>query len=128
MMTSGALQSGMGQFYGTEQYYGYGFNPLFKYTDGFKWFLEAGECFWLLDILATEFFAKAKYWTNKEGDNFFVVEVESKDSKAVIRGRTYDQHGDEAVMFEKNIDFTDLPEGTYKFYYTSGVMMVKSEY
>ena len=128
MMTAGALKSGMQEFCGTEKYYFHPLNRKVNYTDGFKWFLQSAECYWLLDILITEFYGVASEWTAKEGDEFFAITVESKDSKATIKAKSYNYEGQEVDMFKKNIDFTDLPEGEWKFYYSYGVILLPSEY
>lgn len=128
MMTAGSLQSGMQQFYGTENYYFSPFNKNVNYTDGVKWFLESAECYWLLDIIVTEVYQAAKAWTAKEGDTFFKIETHSFDSKATIKVTSTDQYGSEHTIFSKEITFTDLPEGNWVFYYCNNVVMLPTEY
>jgi hypothetical protein len=66
------------------------FNPLYRkflYSDGVKECAEAG-CYWLLDILGTEL-------------------------PAEIIGKFHD---DDEAPYTKQIDWTDMPEGTWEFY------------
>ncbi len=114
------------QFTGTSQWYR---NPLFRrmtYTDGVKYFAEQAGAYWFLDIVGTEFAPNITQEAPK-WDYFAVITMTVKDSKAVI---TVDDGNmpDGIVFTTKHIEFTDCPEGVWKFYYTDDVLLLPSEY
>lgn len=120
MNNSSELRSSLTQFYGTEQYY---FNPLYrwmKYTDGVKFFAEnaANGAYWLLDIIGTEL----KALTKKE--DFLNIVFNSANNQGVI---TVDD-GNDNILYTRNIEYTDCPEGEWKFYLTGDVLMLPTEY
>ena len=97
---------------GTDAYHRNPLYPSFLYSDGVHECAEAG-CYWLLDILGTELPAVF----SKHEDLFaLLVEVTvADDNSAVIRGTWDDNNPDDAV-YRREIDYTDLPVGTWQFY------------
>ncbi|MGK2884378.1 MAG: DUF6876 family protein [Rhodococcus sp. (in: high G+C Gram-positive bacteria)] len=95
------------------------FNRRFIYTAGVKAVAELAGAYWLLDIVATEIAPIAlQRWTDL-GDNMLFVTIFVKDSKAVIQADngTRGQDGDgREVYFQRDIEFTDFPEGDWPFY------------
>lgn len=81
----------------------------FAYSDGVQAMAETG-CYWLLDILATEL--PAQFRKHEEESNTCVVTVKVTGSKAVIEAEFLDGR----VAWSKPVDFTDMPEGEWKFY------------
>ena len=58
-------------------------------------------------------------------DNPFIsVVMTVKDSKAYISATD----GDETIIWDKHINFTDCPEGDYKFFMIDNVFLLRSEY
>lgn len=115
------LKSTLASFYGTE---GYHFNPLYKwmkYTDGVKFFAEnAGNgAYWFLDILGTELRELAK----KEA--FLSIVLHVQGSNALIAA---DDGNGNGYLYTRDIDYTDCPEGVWKFYLVDGVLMLTTEY
>lgn len=109
----------LNQFTGTEQYYKSNmFVPKMVHTDGVQYFCEQASAYWFLDIVATEVYPL------QEVDYFLSITLAVHDGKATITV----EDGDCEVLFEKNIEFTDCPEGSYEFFLTDNVLMLTSEY
>jgi hypothetical protein len=63
----------LNQYYGTEDYHRTNlFVPYVWHTDGIEAFAEQAECYWLLDILATEF---ADVLTKTKRPDKFYIEI-----------------------------------------------------
>jgi hypothetical protein len=115
------LQQELEQFIGTEQYH---FNPLYRwmnYTDGVKYFATnaGGGAYWLLDIIGTELQPLAR----KHG--FLTVDLLVHDT---AKADIVVTDGDYLELWRRHIDWTDCPQGVWKFFLQSGVLMVTSEY
>lgn len=76
----------------------------FIFSDGVKECADAG-CHWLLDILATEL--PVPY------GELAIVSVGVKDAKARITASLSDSA---PPCLDRRIDFTDMPDGQWKFY------------
>ena len=115
------FQSSLAQFIGTTQYY---FNPLYpwlKYTDGVQYFAEnaGGGAYWFLDIVGTELHQYARRL------KFLTVDLtvnQGQTAKIVVTD------GNDHELFEKLIEWTDCPAGTWRFFLQQGVLMLTSEY
>jgi hypothetical protein len=79
----------------------------FAYTDGVQELAETG-CYWLLDVLATELPTKMR----KASAASAMVSVKVSAGKARITAEFVDGQ----VAWTKKIDYTDLPDGDWKFY------------
>lgn len=111
---------------GTNQWYRHSMVPSFLYTDGVRECAVAGV-YWLLDIAATEV-KEALHIESDRHDGYMgsnVLEVKVEDSQATIKlfayvaesfldNRPTNEDG-MAVIFEKHVPFTDMPEGTWNF-------------
>jgi len=105
-------------FTGTERYWrSCMFAPKLVHTDGVQYFADNAGAHWFLDIIGTEFFKGF-------ADDFLSITLVSKDGKACITVTD----GDENDLRTKDIEFTDCPEGIYKFFLTNNVLMLTSEY
>lgn len=88
--------------------------PRLMYSDGVQSCAAAG-CYWLLDILGTEGVqAVGRHRQALDGLGFIVVHVTK--SKAVISLRRDTVGSDEAALWRRDVDYTDLPEGRWVFY------------
>lgn len=108
------LRHNLRMFTGTERWYRHNIARRMLYTDGVQYFAEKAGAYWLLDIIATEIVPKQ----NVKRDNYFLsitVTVDS-ESKAVIKATTEDEEGKEVVAHTRNVPFTTLFEGEWKFY------------
>ena len=113
------LQQDLRQFTGTEHYYKHNFGGML-YTDGVKYFAEkaGGGAYWFLDIVSTELMRLAA----EEG--FLSIHLFAKNGKAKLSA----DDGNDNILWTKNIDFTDCPDGDWMFFLTDKVMMIPSEY
>lgn len=93
---------------GVNQFYQHPLFRFFIYSDGVRECALAG-CYWLLDQIAPQ---SKELFAKHQGENLLSVTVVSKDRKATI---TYSGSGD-VPLDTKEIDFTDLTEGTWIFY------------
>ena len=113
------LSENLSQFYGTENYYKtFLFNPRLKHTDGVQYFAKTAGAFWFLDIIATEIY---KLTSQHE---FIAITLDVDNGKAKITATDGDDHR----IFQKNISYTDCPDGEYRFYLADNVLMLTSEY
>ena len=113
-------QSDLSQFTGTEEWYRHPLARNFLYTEGAKFIAEAGGAYWLLDEIA---FAQALPAITQEPFQLWTLKV-SADHTAIL---TCDD-GDSNICFTKQIEFTDFPLDSIKFYFTNQVLMLPSEY
>jgi hypothetical protein len=118
--------SDLSQFTGTELWHRHPLNRRFTYTDGVAFFAEQAKAYWLLDIFATELAAPLK---QADGMLFVTCKVEGSSAElSAVRD------GGEPLLWRRRIDFTDCPEGEWKFYVAEGgpagstVIMLPSEY
>lgn len=112
--------------YGTDTVWKHGINPRMLYTDGVRAFAQnAGQgAYWLLDILATEPAILREVRT--AGIAF--VKLSVSGSRAVLLvtdGGKGDQP--EQVVYRRDIDITDCPEGDWIFYFENMMVMLPSE-
>lgn len=117
-MTTTTLTDDLSQFIGTEHYY---VSPLYRwmrYTDGVKYFCEKAGAYWFLDVIGTEM----KPITAR--NSFIDIILDVKDGAAKITA----SNGNNRVLWQRGVDFTDCPPGEYKFFLQNGVFFLQSEY
>lgn len=97
------------------------FNKACTYTEGVEDFANSAGAYWLLDILMTE----PAIVRGMKTEGFVVIELDVKDEKArlIVKRDTHDPE-----LFSRAIDFTDCPEGLWRFYFTDNVLMLPGEY
>lgn len=107
-------------FVGTENWYQHPLNRNWAITDGVKYFADnAGNgAYWLLDILVTE------PEILKQARDFAAITLSVKASKADL----VVTDGNEKEVFRRHIEYTDCPEGDWKFFMYHGVILLTSEY
>jgi hypothetical protein len=108
----------LSQFYGTESYHNSSAFCRMQHTDGVQYFAEQAGAFWLLDIIATEIYPLTK------DQPFMVITMTVKDKE----GKLVVDDGDDNWIYQRNIEFTDCPDGEYRFYLIGDVLMLPSEY
>ena len=109
----------LSNFYGTEKYHKtFVFNPKLVHTDGVQYFADQAGAFWLLDIIATEIYPLTSQ------HDFLAITMDVKDKKAKL----VVDDGNDNWIFQKNIEFTDCPNGEYRFWLIGNVLMLPSEY
>lgn len=112
------LRADLSQFTGTEQWYRHGINRRMLFTDGVRYFAEQAGAYWFLDIVATEIFPLLVH------EPFLAITLKVDDGEADIVG----DDGNGRVVYKRHINFTDAPDGDWRFYLTDNVLMVPSEY
>jgi hypothetical protein len=110
---------------GSENFYRHSLSRKFIYSDGVQECAEAG-CYWLLDIVATEALKPLRIAGPYEQG---IIEVVVADRKADISMTIAD---DAPSIWSKHVEYTDMPEGTWKFVMKDEgeqfVMILLSEY
>ncbi len=107
---------------GGDQAYSHALNKRFFYTAGVRSFFQnAGNgAYWLSDILASE----PKIRAGVERDGFCVCVLRVDQGKAMLAvARDYSEDAEEGnkldgIHYTRAIDYTDCPDGTWKFYLT----------
>jgi hypothetical protein len=110
----------LSQFFGTSQYWRTQpmFAPKLVHTDGVQAFADQAGAYWFLDIIATEVYELHK------SEPFIGLTLSVDDGKA----RIVANDGDDKLVFDKKIDYTDCPAGKYHFFLCDNVFMLTSEY
>lgn len=104
------------QFSGSEHNYKGWLDTI--WTDGVMW-LTNHAC-WLVTDVSTI----VKIEKNVKSEEFVSIVAEIKDSKVSV---SYTD-GNEKELFKQNYEYTDLPDGKIKFFFTNGVLMLVGEY
>ena len=117
-LTKEDLISELSNFVGTECWYRHPFQKEFLLTDGVKYFADRTQSYWLLDVIATEYFSLLK------DQPFMVITVKAENAACVI----VVTDGNENQIQLKDIPFTTLTDGLWKFYLTDSVILLPSEY
>jgi hypothetical protein len=115
---SARLRADLVAFIGTENWHRHPINRSMLLTDGVIYFADQAGAWWLLDIVATEIFRI------QATHPFLVIDLDVNDGKADIRV----SDGNDLVLFERHIHFTDAPAGNWRFYLTDNVVLLPSEY
>ena len=126
-MDSIDLKNNLAQFTGSEQVF---FNPLNKrvnYTDGVRFFARnaGGGAYWLLDILVTQ--PEILKGVKEHGFCVVILKVIGSVGHLTV-ARDYDGESFDGVAYTRSIDFTDCPEGEWKFYFVDNTILLPSEY
>jgi len=114
------LAADLKMFQGTDTWFRHPLCHNFLYTDGVKFFAEhcGNGAYWFLDIIATEVAEL------QETEEFLSIHLIVENDKALISV----SDGNGRDLYEKAIDYTDAPVGTWKFFLTNNVMLLPSEY
>ena len=108
---------------GANEFYRHSLVRNFNYSDGVKDCADAG-CHWLIDIAATEL----PKVLQKKDENLGCFHIVVKLGKAKMN---MTGSGD-IELWHRNLDFTDMPEGTWTFYIGDDgdryTMILPSEY
>jgi hypothetical protein len=120
-LSSDELASQLSQFIGTKLWFRHILNRQLLYTDGVQFFAESGGghgAYWFLDIVATE------YWQLLTKQPFISICLTVKGEQANIEVT----NGNNKVLKTREIKYTDMQEGDWKFFLTDNVLMLPSEY
>ncbi len=105
-------------FTGTESWYSHKLMHETVYTEGVKYFADHAGAYWFLDIVDTELFPLQKE------HGFLSITMTVANEQALITATD----GNETTLWDKQISFTDCPDGTYRFFFTDNVLLLTSEY
>lgn len=118
MIEAAKLKSELAMFTGSENLFRHPMTRM-VYTDGIQHFARQAQAYWFLDIVGTEILPYTKT------EDFITVElIVSEGSKAVIKA----DDGNGRVLHTRQIDFTDAPVGTWRFYLIGTTFLLTSEY
>lgn len=130
------IENSLIQFTGTTQYFQHWTGTL-RYTDGIKHLLEVGNCYWLIDTIASyqpqcrqdRMLADFQLWylLRQEQDVIPWIECNKKDA-AVLTCWRDTPNKDTPPPIRQDIPFTDFPLAHIKLYWSMGVLMLPSEY
>ena len=118
-MQANELKAQMQQYTGTTTYHKLTVTPLLA-TDGVLMTAQMAGAFWLVDTIGS-------YQTHPALRTFLIQfwTLEVKGSKAELY--CVEDCGKPKVISQQ-IDYTDFPEGSWKFYVQNCVMMLPQEY
>jgi hypothetical protein len=105
------LATDLAHFTGTEHWYRHPLNGFVTYTDGVQYFAEEAGAYWFLDILATEVAGLIN-----DDQPFLSIALVAQNSRAIITVTD----GNDNHLEQKRIDFTDCPDGNWRFYMAEG--------
>ena len=115
---SARLRADLSAFIGTENWHRHGINRSMLLTDGVKYFAETAGCYWFLDIVATEvMLLQAQH-------PFLAILLDVREGEADI----HVTDGNGLRLYRRHIQFTDAPQGQWRFYLADNVMLLPSEY
>jgi hypothetical protein len=107
------------QFTGSENAYRHALMRSVTYTDGVKYVADEAGAHWLLDLIATNQMTPAV-----KAEEFQVWKLTVKGNTAQI----VCEDGNDNVVFEQDIEFTDFPEPGITMWLTNGMILLPSEY
>lgn len=117
------------QFYGTEAYHKVSHLP-YVLTDGAKYIADKAGAYWLMDAIASHCMLNQRI--RDEGFAVVTLLVDPVDNTATLQL----DDGNDTVLAEQRIEYTDYPEGKRQFYAvrqapdegTTWVILLPSEY
>lgn len=137
-MNSEQLAIELEGFTGTEKWTPHFLNRRLLWTDGVQHFADQAGAFWFIDLVAIGADGRRGLVPEvvPDKDHFAIVLLTSKDGTGLVEAYS-DCEEDESYSIEKRlfsqpIEFTDCPEGVWKFYLVwdgeHTVLLLPSEY
>ena len=111
--------SALDQFTGTTGYYAHGLTRA-KLTDGVHYLCNNADCYWLIDRIAYSQIEKP----HSDHQDFQVWKLSVNDGQ----GSLICTDGNDGVLSEHHIDYTDFPLPEIAIWYQGGVLLLPSEY
>lgn len=113
------LENKLRKFVGTEIYHKI-FPFPFLITDGVKYFCDEAEAYWFVsDIFSLKLLNK-----KLAPEPFWSIKLTINENKAHVEITD----GNNNKLYKTKYEYTDCPTGTYRFYFTDNVLMLRSEY
>jgi hypothetical protein len=93
------------------------------YTEGVQHFCEKAGAYWFLDIISTEIHS---LWGGHPDERLYdaFITLTVADNQAYITATD----GDDNVYYTRKLEYTDAPEGDWKFWYMNDTLLLPSEY
>lgn len=107
-------------FIGTEFWHRHSLNRNVLFTDGVKYFADQVGGYWLLDIIATQ-----PEILSTMRDGFATIELDVNNDAT---GEVICDDGNGNLSYRRTLEYTDAPEGTWRFFFANSVIMLPSEY
>lgn len=113
------IQKDLDHFTGSEQFYR---DPLSKsiYTEGISYVAKNCQAYWLLDLV----FSSVRFKMPNEEFISIKLKVDTENSK----GKIIFDDGNNNVLYEQEIPYTDFPLEELKMFYCNNTLMLTSEY
>ena len=112
------LRAELAHFTGTTQWFKNPLFPNFRYTDGVKYLAEQAGAYWLIDYIFSNQISPVKETP------FQVWKITVVENEGFIKV----EDGNDNVVKEFKIPFTDFPLEEYTLWFVDGVLLLKSEY
>jgi hypothetical protein len=108
-------------FTGSKHWYRHALNPSVVFTDGAKYVADEGGAYWLLDEIALA----QRYEKAVAVEEFQVWTLTVNDDRTATLSC---EDGNETVVFEKRIEFTDFPATWITLWFANGTIYLPSEH
>jgi hypothetical protein len=95
-------QEDLDQFCGTEEWYRHGLNSSILFTEGAKYLADAGQAYWLLDIIALSQLSEKR--VAEQPFQVWTLRVRADRSATITC-----EDGDDTTVYTQAIEFTDFP-------------------
>jgi hypothetical protein len=115
------MENKLPYFTGTENWHQIYKKPEILATDGMIFVLQTAQAFWLADIVYS---LQTKKEIREQPFQYYILTVNLETKKAVVRV----EDGNEHELYRQEVDYSDFPLETFKFYFSDNVMLLPSEY
>jgi hypothetical protein len=117
-MNAKLTQADLAQFTGTETWFRHGICRNVLYTDGVQYLAEHGECYWLIDKIAT-----LQSIPRIKSEEFQVWRLKVTNNTATLTC----EDGNDNAVYSEHITFTDFPLDEVAIWFENGVICLPSE-
>ena len=122
MLTVEEIQKTLPHFSSTENYYRHTLG-FFNYTDGVRYVAKSCEAYWLIDAIAS-YQLKRPLINSQDLQRFQIWTLQVNEGKGIL---TLEKDTDQRV-FSLEIPYTNFPLPEIRFYLSTKVLMLPTEY
>ena len=108
------------EFCGTEDYYKSFIMPHFVYTEGVRHLFDSRDSYWLGQLISGLY----SYNEKLKGESFITCELSVESHTGVL----VFTDGNDNVLLQEKIPFTDFPDKGVSVWLVDGVLLLPSEY